>query len=157
MKEIWKDIKGYEDYQVSNLGRVKSIKKNKVLKQIYNPNGYLYVGLYNNSKLKKYLVHRLVAKAFIENPLNKPFINHKDFDRLNNNVKNLEWCTQKENVHHSINNMKCRHNAKNSNTGEQYIYYRKSNNTYRVIIDKKEYYCSTLEKAIKKRDEILNE
>ena len=171
MEEIWKDIPEYEGlYQVSNFGRVKSlsvirfirgkyilIKRDKILKQIYNPNGYLYVGLHNNNKSKQYLIHRLVAEAFIDNPLSKPFVNHIDFNRLNNKIDNLEWCTQKENVYHSINNMRCRHNAKNSNTGEQYIYYRKSNNTYRVIIDKKEYYCKTLEEAIKKRDEVLNE
>ena len=99
MKETWKDIEGYEGlYQVSNLGKVKSLNYNKtseskLLKLQKNSNGYTRVVLYKNRKPKVCLVHRLVAQAFIPNPNNLPQINHKDEDKANNSVDNLEWCT----------------------------------------------------------------
>ena len=97
--EIWKDIKGYEGlYQVSNLGRVKSERKNRLLKPRLQKNGYLRVNLYDkNSKRSTKSVHRLVAKAFISNPNNLEFVNHKDENKTNNVVSNLEWCTAKYN------------------------------------------------------------
>ena len=169
MKEIWKDIKKYKGlYQVSNLGRIKSlykwdvskkqyVKGNKILK-LNTRNNYYIVQLTKNKERKSKQVHRLVAEAFILNLENKPFINHIDFNTKNNRVDNLEWCTQKENVNHSICNMKHRKSITHSNTKEKYITYRKSTNKYRITIDKKEYQsCETLEEAIKKRDEILNE
>ena len=100
MKEIWKDIKDYEGhYQVSNLSRVKSIKfgKERILKQHINKGGYYYVCLLKNGKHKNYYVHRLVAETFIDNPDNLPQVNHKDENKTNNNVVNLEWCTNKYN------------------------------------------------------------
>ena len=87
-EEIWKDIEGYEGYQVSSYGRVKNIKRDRLLKLI-NIQGYLKVSL----RGKMYPVHRLVAKAFIPNPNNYPIINHKDECKTNNVVSNLEWCT----------------------------------------------------------------
>ena len=95
MKEIWKDIKDYEGhYQVSNLSRVKSIKFGKeiILKQNIR-RGYYYVCLSKNGIAKNYFVHRLVAQAFIDNTDNLPCVNHKDEDKLNNNVDNLEFCS----------------------------------------------------------------
>lgn len=95
MKEIWKDIKDYEGhYQVSNLSRVKSIKFGKeiIMKQNIR-RGYYYVGLSKNGKVKNYFVHRLVAEAFLDNPDNLPCVNHKDENKLNNNVDNLEFCS----------------------------------------------------------------
>ena len=90
--EYWKDIKGYEGlYQVSNLGRIR--KDNKII----NPwvqFGYKIVGLWKNNKCQKLRVHRLVAEAFILNPNNYTQVNHKDEDKSNNSVENLEWCTQ---------------------------------------------------------------
>lgn len=98
MEEVWKDIKGYEKlYQVSNLGRVKSLKTNKILKS--NPTfSYKFVGLYKNKRCKLITIHRLVATTFIENPNNYNIINHIDGNVNNNNVSNLEWCTQKHNM-----------------------------------------------------------
>ena len=99
-KELWKDIKDYEGhYQVSNWGRIKSIKfgKERILKPVTDRHGYLLVSLWKNNKQKTYKVHRLVAEAFIPNPYNLPQVNHKDENPLNNNVNNLEWCNSKYN------------------------------------------------------------
>ena len=93
MKEIWKDISEYTGlYQVSNYGNVRNIKTSKKLKPGIK-RGYYQVGLIVNKKRKWYSVHRLVAKEFIPNTENLPQINHKDENKLNNNVNNLEWCT----------------------------------------------------------------
>lgn len=102
MEEEWRDIKGYEGlYQVSNLGRVKSLNYKRTRKEwILKPNtingGYLQIRL--NEKC--YLVHRLVAEAFIPNPNNYPCINHKSEIKTQNNVENLEWCTHKYNANY---------------------------------------------------------
>lgn len=94
MVEIWRDIKDYEGlYQVSNLGRVRNSRTGKLLKPYTNNNGYLIVQLCKNCKYKRLLIHRLVAQAFIDNPDNLPQVNHKDEDKLNNCVDNLEWCS----------------------------------------------------------------
>lgn len=111
MEEIWKDIKNYEGiYQVSNLGRVKSlerwikrkdgyknhikesIRKNKIINS-----GYLVVGLHKNGVNTNLFLHRLVAEAFIDNPNNYPQVNHIDENKTNNCVNNLEWCDAKYN------------------------------------------------------------
>lgn len=97
-EEIWKDIAGYEGkYQVSNLGRVKSLHYNKTNKErlltLGDFRGYLHVGLSKYSHKKRFYVHRLVANAFIENPYNFPQVNHKDENKHNNCVENLEWCS----------------------------------------------------------------
>lgn len=103
-EEEWKDVKGFEGlYQVSNLGRVKSLdgKSNHrgeiILKPITDKYGYYRVHLYKNAKLKTALIHRLVTQAFIPNPDDLPCVNHKDENKLNNNVSNLEWCDNKYN------------------------------------------------------------
>lgn len=115
MIEEWKDIKDYEKlYQVSNLGRVKSlsrkaptyhrghtgyrITKEKILKSCHIPNRYDVVILRKNNKGTTFAVHRLVAEAFIPNPDNLPEINHIDENKQNNKVINLEWCTHKHNM-----------------------------------------------------------
>lgn len=106
MTEIWKDIPGYEGlYQVSNLGQVRSLNYNHtghpgILSQGNNGDGYKHVILYKNNSHKKGKVHRLVALAFLENPNNLPFINHKDENKGNNRVDNLEWCSRKYNVNY---------------------------------------------------------
>lgn len=99
MKEIFKDIPGYEGlYQVSNLGNVKSLRYNKsnrqvILKPKLTKTGYCRVGLHFRGVSKDFYIHRLVAEAFLPNPDNLPVVNHKDENKLNNNVENLEWCT----------------------------------------------------------------
>lgn len=93
-----KDIRNYENmYAVTEDGRVWSYKSNKFLKQTLLNRGYLQVELYNNGVGKKFLIHRLVAEAYLPNPDNLPQVNHKDENRQNNSVENLEWCTEKEN------------------------------------------------------------
>ncbi len=106
MEEIWKDIKNYEGlYQISNLGRVKSLgnnkyKKDKILKFRVGKFGYGYLHLSKHGKEKTAKIHRLVAEAFISNPDNKETVNHIDGNKLNNNANNLEWCTIRENSQH---------------------------------------------------------
>lgn len=102
MNEVWKPIEGYEDYLVSNLGRVKSLKfgKEKILSPGHNGWGYLDVGLCKNGQKKHQLVHRLVALAFIPNPKNLPEVNHKNEDKTNNRADNLEWVSSKENINY---------------------------------------------------------
>ena len=100
MIEEWKDIKGYEGlYQVSNLGRVRNVKYNRLLKLVCLL-GYMTVNLSKNNHVIKKRVHRLVAEAFIPNPDNKPTVNHIDEDKTNNRVDNLEWATIQENNTH---------------------------------------------------------
>lgn len=111
MKTIWKPIVGYEGiYEISNLGKVKSFKfwygdgeKERILTG-YKNLGYMTVGLSKNCKTVNVLLHRLVADAFIPNPENKPYINHKDCNKLNNGVSNLEWVTHSENMEHAFAN-----------------------------------------------------
>lgn len=105
--EIWRPVRGYEGwYEVSNFGRVRSlthmiphycggerIVRGKILKQYFTKWGYKYVMLYKDGVSKHSVVHRLVAEAFIPNPNNLPCVNHKDEDKTNNHVENLEWCT----------------------------------------------------------------
>ena len=104
MEEIWRDIEGYENiYQISNLGRIKSFKGHeKILKPRKDGNGYLQVDLCKSGKIKKFLIHRLVAIAFILNPKNKPCVNHIDGNKENNCIDNLEWCTVQENNIHAF-------------------------------------------------------
>ena len=98
-KEEWKQINNYDNYEVSNLGNVRNSKTGRMLKLTCR-GGYLFTGLCKNSNTKTCPVHRLVALAFIDNPENKPQVNHIDKNRLNNNISNLEWITQKENTIH---------------------------------------------------------
>lgn len=112
--EIWKDVVGYEGYyQVSNLGRVKSVLRKvnhrkwfrtideRILKQHANKDLHLRMALSkNDNNSKHYYVHRIVAQAFLPNPNNYPIINHKDENPFNNRVDNLEWCTHKYNINY---------------------------------------------------------
>lgn len=113
-EEIWRSIKNYEGwYEVSSYGRVRSVdrmetlsdgrkrlRKGSMLKTEKNINGYLRIQLWKSSEVKKVSIHRLVAQAFIPNPNNLPQVNHKDEDKTNNHVENLEWCDGKYNTNY---------------------------------------------------------
>ena len=134
-KEIWKDCKGYEGkYQVSNFGRVWSIKHQKYLKPWVNRCGYYLVGLMSkNGKQKHEQIHRLVSLAFIENPNNYPQVNHKDEDKSNNSVDNLEWCTVEYNQNYGTRNKRISEKMKGKN---HYLYGKHLSEEHRAnIID----------------------
>lgn len=111
--DLWKDIPGFEGlYQANVNGEIRSLdhirkngtnkyeQKGKMLKVNKNPNGYLQIRLSKNGKAKTYRVNRLIALTFIENPLNKETVNHKNGNKLDNRVENLEWATRKEQTRH---------------------------------------------------------
>ena len=110
-EEIWKEISGFENYQVSSFGRVKSLgnnkkRKEKILKQNDDGDGYLHVKFCKDGKEQSFRVHRLVAQAFIPNPNNFPQVNHKDENKANNRVENLEWCTHEFNSNYGTRNQR---------------------------------------------------
>lgn len=100
MNEIWKIITNYKNYAVSNFGNVKNIKTQKILKQTTDAYGYLTVGLYNNGKQKIKKVHRLVAMMFLHDYSEALQVNHMDDNKKNNNISNLEMCTNKYNCNY---------------------------------------------------------
>ena len=114
MTEIWKDVVGYEGlYQVSNLGRVRSLDvvdrlgrlhKGKIRVSKDNGTGYQTLPLKHDGKQKMVTVHRMVAIAFVDNPYNLPEVNHIDGDKTNNRASNLEWCDRRYNVKHAVKN-----------------------------------------------------
>lgn len=121
MEEIWKDIKNYPGYQINNLGAVKSLnynhtKKEKLMATHLDKNGYMRVTMCN----KTFPIHRLVAEAFIPNPNNYPQVNHKDENKLNNSVDNLEWCTAKYNTNYGTGNK--RRSEKQKDISREYTY-----------------------------------
>lgn len=117
-EKLFVPVKGFEGlYEISNYGEVKSLYKERVngrggircyperiMQCSESPNGYLIVALSNNGKIKWQSVHKLVAIHFVKNPFNKPVINHKDTNKLNNFYKNIEWSTHSENTNHAMNN-----------------------------------------------------
>ena len=133
--ETWRDVVGYEGYyKVSNIGRVKSVERkiwngkgyktefSRILKQALNYKGYPIVYLSKESKQKTVSVHRLVALAFISNPQNKPQVNHIDGNKKNNNVSNLEWCSNQENQLHAVINKLNDHSTYKSGKAERPVY-----------------------------------
>lgn len=134
-KEIWKPIKGYEGlYEISNFGNVKSLDRLVICKDgrklpikgknktVYkNKKGYLQVNLYKNNKLMHKQIHRLIAESFIENKKNLPIVNHIDENPMNNDVLNLEWCTDLHNSLHSRHKLIGLIKKHKTNTGEHHI------------------------------------
>lgn len=105
MKEIWKDIKGYEGlYQISNFGNVKTLRNSSFLKGTGTE--YKKVVLYKNKKAKIFYIHRLVAEHYIKNPNNYSCVNHKDENKMNNKANNIEWCTKQYNCNYGKRNEK---------------------------------------------------
>lgn len=180
--ETWKDIKGFEGrYQISNLGRVKSLPRiviqehtahnhpvarkiqGTIIKPSDNGKGYKIVLLRllnSNGRRKQFYVHRLVAEAFIGAIPQGYVINHKDYDRANNAAENLEIVTQAQNTRYSIPNMRKPLKTSNSHTGEKHIYIRKRRYSIEVTYNNKAYYggsALTMSDAIEKREKLYNE
>ena len=100
MKEIWTTIKHNNNYEVSNLGKVRNKKTKRILKPVFDKDGYLIITLCKEGKQKTEKIHRLVAETFIDNPYNLPQVNHKDENKQNNKIDNLEYCTSKYNTNY---------------------------------------------------------
>ena len=149
--EVWKDVQGYDGYyQVSNFGRIKSLsrdifngmgyylKKEKILKQVPSNHGYCAVTLYIENIGKQFLVHKLVASAFVKNLLNKEKVIHIDFIKKNNSSNNLEWATSLETVCYQMTNQK-------SSSRFIGVSFRKNRNKWisTIIINKKLIYLGS--------------
>ena len=98
--ELWREVVGFENYMVSSLGRIYSKKNRIIMKSTPDNKGYFRVSFYEHGKSYTRKVHRLVAESFIDNPNGLPQVNHKDENKSNNSVDNLEWCTNKYNRHY---------------------------------------------------------
>ena len=127
-EEEFKRIEGYDNYFVSNFGNVKNSKTNRILKPGNHKQGYKLVDLYKNGIRKTFKLHRLVGIAFLENPDNKPMIDHIDNTPANNNVKNLRWATNQENL---ANQGK----RENNKSGFKGVCFYKPSNKYRARIN----------------------
>lgn len=122
--ELWVDINGYDgDYQISNFGRVKSKKgyNEKILTNGIDGRGYSFVVLCKNGITKMYRIHRLVGIYFIPNPHNYPCINHKDENKINNHISNLEWCTYKYNANYGTKISRIKKSLKESTKNKKQV------------------------------------
>lgn len=141
--EIWKKIDNFDNYEISSLGRVKTADKiivrtngrpmpfpGRILKPYKDSKGYLHISIYNDAHIKhKFQIHRLVAKYFIPNPNNLPQVNHKDENKSNNCVDNLEWCTNNYNTNYGNRNYNLSRSFKNnSKTSKIILQYDKDKN-----------------------------
>ena len=159
MNEDWKDIPGYEGlYAVSNNGRVMNVRSGRILKEHITKFGYKRIGIYKNGVCRMFIVHRLVAQAFLPNPDNLPEVNHKDEDKTNNSVDNLEWCDRSYNNNYGTRKERERDTKmKNewwtglSRKEYQREYYIK--NKSKVLEKQKEHYIKNRSKVLEKQKE----
>ena len=120
-----KDIQGYEGmYAVTSCGKVYSYKRKKFLKPQRDGSGYLKVNLYKNGEQKTYRIHKLVQEAYLSNPNNLPCVNHKDENKENNALPNLEWCTYEYNINYGS------HNEKSAKSRGKPVYCEELNRTF---------------------------
>lgn len=135
MDELWVDIKGYENkYQVSNMGRIKSVKQQLVMKPMVCTNGYLSACLWKNNKQRKFLIHRLVALHFIDNPNNYSDVNHIDEDKTNNCVGNLHWCSHLFNMNYGNVRLKISESNKGKKLSSKTLAKLRTNSVGRIWI-----------------------
>ena len=167
-EEIWRPVVGYEGlYEVSSLGRVRSLDKydsinrfceGRILKLSSDRLGYLRAQLYSNSKRKSFLVHRLVAQAFIPNPDNLPQVNHIDENPSNDNVENLEWCDGKYNVNYGtridrIRDIRLKNGTYTGLSKEEYRKKRYQEKKDKINERRREYYRENREKICERQKE----
>ena len=126
MAEVFREIQDYTNYEVSNIGNVKNKKTGRIIKK-HITHGYYRVGLCKDSKETKYVVHRLVASAFINNPLNKDCVDHTNNNKLDNRFENLRWATSTENNRNTT-------IRKTNTTGVKGVNYIEKTNTWRARI-----------------------
>lgn len=153
--EEWKPIPGYDGYFVSNFGNVRSekFKKPRIMKGSDNGYGYLVVGLCKDNVRTNHYVHRLVAQAFVANPSKLPQVNHKDYNKKNNNADNLEWTTALENTRYSLPRMHRPRKKVCSATGYRHITLKGKH--YRLNVGREiDKIFKTLDEALKARNEI---
>nr|AAL73479.1 endonuclease [Tetrahymena thermophila] len=128
-QEIWVDIAGFENYEISNYGKIKNKINQNILKQTLRSNGYYQAMLRKNDKQYSKFVHRLIASHFIPNPKNLEFVDHKDNCTTNNNISNLRWCSRQQN---SMNQKK----RKNSSSKFKGVCFDQNSNKWRAYIKK---------------------
>ena len=135
INEEWRSVSGNANYQVSNIGRVRNVKTERILKPCITKDGYCQVGLCNNKSQKFLLIHRLVAQAFIENLDDKLLVDHSDRIKTNNYISNLRWATNSENAM----NRKPHRNTSSKHKG---VFFDKRDNKWRaqIMIDNKRTY-----------------
>ena len=168
IEEIWRPIEGYEGlYEVSSYGRVRSLDKydsmnrflrGRILRLFTDGLGYLRAQLYSNSKRKSFLVHRLVAQAFILNPDNLPQVNHRDENPSNDNVDNLEWCDGKYNVNYGtridrIRDIRLKNGTYTGLSKEEYRKKRYQEKKDKINEQRREYYRENREKICERQKE----
>ena len=168
MIEEWRPIEGYEGlYEVSNTGRVRSLDKydsmnrflrGRILRLFTDGLGYLRAQLYSNSKRKSFLVHRLVAQAFIPNPDNLPQVNHRDENPSNDSVDNLEWCDGKYNVNYGtridrIRDIRLKNGTYTGLSKEEYRKKRYQEKKDKINEQRREYYRENREKICERQKE----
>lgn len=143
--EEWRAVPGYEGlYEVSDIGNVRNVRRNKLLRLTKTNNGYIQVSLFKNGIKTGLKVHRLVAQAFLPNPDNLPMINHKDENKTNNRVENLEWCTAKYNNNYGSRKDKVRDTSINNGywtglSNEEYMKEYREKNREKIREQNREY------------------